>query len=86
MLVDVLEALKANNCVIRYKLTEQNAIPEWNEGGVELAFNELITKIKPFGLSKSHRGLLIQLLPKNKQNEIYSAFLEKFGTESNSPQ
>lgn len=85
MFIVVMEALKASDCIIGYSLTEQGVIPEWKEGGIERTFRELTTNTKPFGLKKSHRGTLMQALPKNEQEKICSAFMEQFGRPSNLP-
>ena len=80
MLIVVMEALKMHGCISGYSFTEQDAIPEWKDGGAERAFQELTNNIKPFGLRKSHRGVLMQVLPKIEQEKIISAFKETFGT------
>jgi len=80
MLIAVMKALKISGCITGYSFKEQGVIPDWKEGGVERAFRELTTNIKPFGLKKSHRGVLMQVLPETEQEKICSAFKEEFGT------
>lgn len=76
--VAVLEALKANGCISEYSIIGHEIKPEWKEGGIECAFRELTSNIKPFGLAKSQRGILMQVLPKKEQGKIYSAFLDQY--------
>lgn len=63
MYIAVLEALKANDCITGYMITDQDVTPEWKEGGVDRAVQEITTNPKPFGLKKSHRAGLLLVLP-----------------------
>ena len=82
MFIAVMEALKAHDCITGYTATELGLIPEWRAEGVQRAYEELTSNVKPFGLRKSHRGILMQVLPKNERDKIYSAFLEKYRSAS----
>lgn len=77
MCIAVMEALKAHNCITGYAATELDVIPEWREEGVQRAFEELTSNAKPFGLNKSHRGVLMLMLPQKEREKICLAFLEK---------
>jgi len=77
MLIAVMEALKAHDCITGYTDTEANITPEWKEGGVERALSEL-AKTRPFGLKKVHRAILFEVLPENERDKICAPFLEEW--------
>jgi len=74
--VELMDALKAHNCISGYSAVEGNITPEWKEGGTERALREL-AKAKPFGLKKIHRTILFEVLPETEREKIYAAFLDR---------
>ncbi len=68
MYIAVLEALKAHDCITGYTIAGQNVMPEWKEGGIDCALQELTTNPTPFGLKRSQRArLLMALSPKDRR-------------------
>ena len=74
MYIAVMEALKAHDCITGYTIVGQDVIPEWREGGIERAFQELTTNVKPFGLKRNQRAGLLMVLPR-KDRERFDAIL-----------
>jgi hypothetical protein len=74
MYVAVLEALRAHDCITGYTIAGQGVMPEWKEGGIDRALQELTTNPKPFGLRRSQRAGLLMVLPA-KDRERFDATL-----------
>lgn len=75
--LEVLTALKSNGCISGHRIEGDTVIPEWLPGGADRATAELTSSGRPFGLKKSRRGLLMILLPREKQDQIRESFIDQ---------
>jgi hypothetical protein len=65
----VMEALKAHDCISSYLIEGQEAHPEWKEQGFERAFEEFKTNPHPFGLKKKNERALLYIVLKAKDKK-----------------
>jgi TPR repeat protein len=81
--VVVLEALKTNNCISSYSISENDVQANWEDGGIDRAVQEVTTNPKPFGLNRSQRGGLLMVLPQKAREKadgiLLGDFKKKYG-------
>jgi hypothetical protein len=84
MLIAVLEALKAHDCINSYTLDGRDALPEWRDDGFDRAFEELKTNAKPLDLKKKGERAWLHILLAQKDKKtvddfIFSSFKQRYG-------
>jgi hypothetical protein len=83
MYIAVLGALEAHDCITGYTIAGQDVMPEWKEGGIDRALQELTTNRQPFGLKRSQRAVLLMVLsPKDRKRFdaiMMPGFRERYG-------
>jgi hypothetical protein len=76
--VAALEALKAHDCISGYSIVGHEVNPEWKEGGIERAVQEVTTNPSPFGLNRRQRGGLILILPQKDREKADAVLFDRF--------
>ena len=71
----VMEALKAHDCIASFTIDAQNARPEWKEGGFERAFEEFKSNPQPFGLKKRSERAWLSIVFAAKDKKRVDDFL-----------
>ena len=83
MLVSVMDALKAHDCISSYVIEGDDARPVWVERGFERALEELETNPKPFGLKKKDERAWLSLVLAQKDKKaddfLIGRFKERYG-------
>ena len=77
-MIRVLEVLKSKDCISSYRIDGDeidSVVPQWAEGGVDRACEEVMQNLRPFGLRQADRGWLILLLPKDRQDKVMEALI-----------
>ena len=58
-IIRILEVLKSKGCVSAYRIDGdeiESVVPEWTEGGLDRAFEEVLRELRPFGLRRTDIG------------------------------
>jgi hypothetical protein len=82
--LSVLETLKAHECIISFRIENEDVRVEWATHGFAYAFEELKTNLRPLGLKKkSERGWLMLLLAQKDKKAVdewtFASFRQKRG-------
>jgi hypothetical protein len=82
----VVEALKANDCIMAYTIQGQSVSVEWSDGGFDRAFHEFASNPQPFGLKKIDQRAVFMILLREKnpvrvQDFIRRGFKKQYGLD-----